>query len=307
MRAIVMRRRCVLGLGLVVALTAMAPPAGAQEAPPPEEQSTLLFVQSATGGSLVPQRDSPSTFTLNLRGVDKNSLWFTDRPERRSGHQTTRDVLDVLDFEGEQGPPNAVLSVANADPAKNMVALTLRDPRYDAEERTLRYTATKLDDVTQTRLTSYAADLDGSVRRRFGSAALFIDSARPDTGCTLNLKWAPSGPPQKPLTFKGVQDYIPDFSKYRSTVGPGGEIPSGGTWSTTSGVGLGPTAGYWCRGGTSFTGPDGKNIFIFFNDRWTLTGLNQWGCNAPANYRCQATGNERGFFLTVNVNLDKLS
>jgi hypothetical protein len=29
--------------------------------------------------------------------------------------------------------------------------------------------------------------------------------------------------------------------------------------------------------------------------------------HAPTNYRRQANGNERGFFLTVNVSLDKIS
>jgi hypothetical protein len=287
----------------VAVVAAMAAPARAQEAPP-EEQS-LLFVQSASAGSLVPREGSPDSFTLSLEGLDEHALWFTDRPERQSGHVPTKGMLNVLDFEGAQGPPNAVLSIAGADPAKNMVALTLRDPKYDAEDQTIRYDATKLDDVSATQLASYASDVDESVRRRFGSAALFIDSARPDAGCTLTVSWA--GTREQPLSVTRVQDYIPAFSKYASSLQPPAEIPYGEPWTTTSGVGLPPTSGFWCRGGTSFQGPDGQVIFVFFNNRWQLTGQNEWGCNAPPEYRCEITGNgPRTIFLTVNVRLSKI-
>lgn len=295
-------------VGVATALLMLVVPvaaAAAQEAA--GEPDSLLFVQDARHGSLRTAGGDPDAFVLTLRDVPGSMLWFTDRPERRSGHLTTQEALDLLDFSGEKGPPNAVLSIADANPGENMIALTLSDAEYDADTATARYEATRLPDVSATGLASYSSQLDDSVPRRFDQAALFIDSTDSRSGCTLVVKWGTTGSKQGPLTVTSVQDYIPDFSKYGSTSPVGSKIEWGGTWSTTSGTGLAPRSGVWCRGGTVFTGPDGARVFVFFNNKWTLTGESTWGCNAPAQYRCVIDGNPRSLFLTVNVKLDKVS
>jgi hypothetical protein len=293
----------------VMALAATAPPSFAAPTPQPSETS-LLFVQSATSGSLVPVHGAPERFTLTLRGVDGQTLWFTDRPERRAGYMTTGAGLKVLDFRGSKGAPNAVLSIPSAKPSKDMIALTLRDPKYDPQQRTVQYRATELEHVTNTELAVNPRYLDESVGPRFGHAALFIDSAHPFMGCNLTVNWGTTGPNRGDLQLMKHQDFIPDWGDY-DIEGLGHIIPEeqwvawGRPFVLDVGIAPVPLSSYWCRGGVLFRGPDNGSIFIYFNN--PVKGSNEWGCNAPKQYRCTMWGSDSGSDLKVKVNLDKIS
>lgn len=68
--------------------------------------TSVLLVISAKGGNLVKTKKG---YQLILNGVDKRSLWFADRPDRRTGFVKTSYVMSEWSkiFKGSQ--PNAGL------------------------------------------------------------------------------------------------------------------------------------------------------------------------------------------------------
>jgi hypothetical protein len=126
----------------------------------PVERIDALFVQSATSFTSAPG-------TITLHGLASSTVYFADRPRREIGHIPSHRFVELWDDDANSlavDPPNAVLSFLdeNGD-APDDVVLVLREPRL--AERTI----------------SYRIDiLEGSLPRRFGPCALFIDMfARP--------------------------------------------------------------------------------------------------------------------------------
>ena len=282
-----------IALGASVALT--APSASAQTTPssdqPATEQppSTVLFVQSAARGALIPNPGNPDQFVLTLAGVAPSTLWFTDRPVRRSGNVPTQGAIDRIGFDDDvaAGPPNAVLSLRDGKEAHDLLALTLREPRYDADQGTLRYSATRLATDNVGSLPVAPEQLDTSLPRRFASAALFIDDVPNDgSGCEVYISFkGPAGTP--PVNFTRIQDFIDSPGPPWIGIPHAGDIipvnkPSG------SGVGLynrSPGAGPWdkylCRGGIVFgLQPGGTEFFLYFNN--PQYSSSDWGCTVPA-------------------------
>ncbi|MEP1930628.1 MAG: hypothetical protein ABJJ37_05045 [Roseibium sp.] len=132
-----------------------------------EELVDFLFVQTSESVSL-------SGGKLRLEGVNPDTLYFSDRPERVVGRFTTEEFV----FEWDKGhdsfksdPPNAVLTVHSRDmPAE--VVVVLQSPALDA------------DDLI------YDVDvLDGSDELDAVEASLFIDVI---------------GRPLTPMSYAGV-------------------------------------------------------------------------------------------------------
>lgn len=89
----------------------------------------LLYVQSAEGASV---KDG----LLTLRNVNKTTIFFSDRPQRLVGHESTGDFIsdwDVGEDNFASNPPNATLSIFNGDEPQEIV-LVLRNPRMDADD-----------------------------------------------------------------------------------------------------------------------------------------------------------------------------
>jgi hypothetical protein len=136
-----------------------------------------LFVQTASGGSLVPVKGEDDTFTLTLRGVSPDVVTFTDRPVRAAADLGLDEFLGNWDggtFADD--PPNAALVVSEGSDARDVFVLELEDPRYDEEARTLRYRATSIPEGPSARLDGFADAADETVATRFGRASLFIDA-----------------------------------------------------------------------------------------------------------------------------------
>jgi len=135
------------------------------------ETEEALFVQTAQ-----------SVFTegdiLTLRGVAPSTLYFSDRPERVTGHMTTADFVDLWaigDNSFETDPPNAVL--AFLEPGGDVpddVVIVLKKPNLDGAGN-LSYTIEVLD---------------GTVPTHAGPVSLFID---------------PFGRPLSPVSVCGVR------------------------------------------------------------------------------------------------------
>jgi len=135
------------------------------------ETEESLFVQTA-------QSVSTEGNILTLRGVTPSTLYFSDRPERVTGHMTTADFVDLWaigDNSFESDPPNAVL--AFLEPGGDVpddVVIVLKEPNLDGAGN-LSYTIEVLD---------------GTVPTHAGPVSLFID---------------PFGRPLSPVSVCGVR------------------------------------------------------------------------------------------------------
>ena len=135
------------------------------------ETEESMFVQTAQG------IDSDGG-TLTLRGIAPSTLYFSDRPERVTGHMTTADFVDLWaigDNSFETDPPNAVLAFLEdgADVPDDAV-IVLSEPNLDGAGNL-----------------SYSIELlEGIVPAHAGPVTLFID---------------PFGRPLSPVSVCGVR------------------------------------------------------------------------------------------------------
>src|SRR3954454_25197131 len=137
------------------------------------EPVSVLFSQSATGGTLEPAGKNRRVLTLT--GVGRQTIWFQDRPGRAAGQQSTPAFVRSwakLGFAADS--PNAALTLLDgADDADTLIVDLVSRPRYDATRDTISYTVRVLDSAPNGLRTFHA---DRAIPRRFHGASLFIDS-----------------------------------------------------------------------------------------------------------------------------------
>ena len=107
------------------ALVAAASLTNASRANAADENADFLFVQSADGMAY-----DKAAGKLTLTGVDKTTLFFTDRPERVAGNMTTEAFIPFWSHGRDSflsDPPNADLSILE-NGALTQVVLVLKDP-----------------------------------------------------------------------------------------------------------------------------------------------------------------------------------
>jgi hypothetical protein len=117
------------------------------------DEFEALYAQTAAGMAYDDGR-------LTLNGIAPTTLYFSDRPNRITGHITTEEFLDSWG-EGDDSfasdPPNAVLSIFSEEEV-NDVVVVLQDPAL-------------VDDQM-----SYQVEiLDGEMPAGGGASSLFID------------------------------------------------------------------------------------------------------------------------------------
>ncbi len=119
----------------------------------PAKKPVFIFVQSAKAVTFENGR-------LTLRGVSATTVFFADRPERVTGHMSTRAFVPFWQ-DGKDtflaDAPHATLSLLGQG-AESDVVLELRDPVLKGED--LTYSATVLQ---------------GDLTTKAGTASLFID------------------------------------------------------------------------------------------------------------------------------------
>jgi hypothetical protein len=112
-----------------------------------------LFVQTAHGMSYADGK-------ITLHTLAPTTLFFSDRPDRVTGHVTTEEFVGTWDKGPDNfasNPPNAVLSVFHPDGVSDIV-VELTKPELVSSELT------------------YTVDiLDGEMPAEGGPSALFID------------------------------------------------------------------------------------------------------------------------------------
>ena len=104
-----------------------------------EEKVDFLFVQYAESVTLADGK-------LTLRGIQPETLYFSDRPDRIVGRESTEKFVEHWWKEGEdsfaKNPPNAVLAVMS-EPVPLDLVVVLKEPVL--EGNTLIYTVEVLD------------------------------------------------------------------------------------------------------------------------------------------------------------------
>ena len=131
----------------------------------------FLFVQNASSGTFV--NDGSNNYTLTLKGVSPQTIYFSDRPVRDAGQVPMQKFLDTGCFKNSN-PPNAAIDVLGASEANDVVIVELLNPIYNADTATLQYTAHILKDGNLS-IDSFNTRKDDSIAESFGGVALFID------------------------------------------------------------------------------------------------------------------------------------
>jgi hypothetical protein len=118
------------------------------------DEIEALFVQTAMGMSYQAGK-------LSLHGVAPTTLFFSDRPDRVTGHITSEDFVDSWDKGKDcfaDDPPNAVLSIFHTDGVSDVV-VELMKPELASDQL------------------SYVVEiLDGEMPAKGGHVSLFIDT-----------------------------------------------------------------------------------------------------------------------------------
>ena len=146
-----------MAAGTLAALRPAVVRAGSEQAAADAEGKAddvvYLFVQSARGAKLADGK-------LTLSGVTPATLYFSDRPERITGHTPTEDFVANWGI-GEDSfasePPNAELSILTGELPQEIVVM-LRNPVLDGDT-----------------LTYDAEVLEGDATASGGASSLFID------------------------------------------------------------------------------------------------------------------------------------
>lgn len=99
------------------------------------------------GSTFTPRNRGGYIFTLT--NVDPSIAWFADRPVRRGGTLATDLLLDIWQLGGKASfkadPPNAAITVHDANGAMAAVAVTLKHPKLDSTARTVSFTVKLLN------------------------------------------------------------------------------------------------------------------------------------------------------------------
>lgn len=142
------------------------------------DQPTFLYVQTAHSGSLS-REGADGQRTLTLSQVSPVTTYFSERPARETGHQSTQEFTAEWSM-GEDSfatnPPNAALDILGED-SQSLVIVELINVKYDAATQTLEYQVIILDDES-----------NGNIPEKFDEVALFIDSTHKDLHCECRSK-----------------------------------------------------------------------------------------------------------------------
>lgn len=170
----------VAALTLVAGTAALGAPAKGGKDKPRVEKISLLYALNAGKGSLRPA--GKGAFELTLGGLDREVVWFSDRPARRSGTFPTRGLVAAWKgFGFLSDPPNAALVYDD-----RTAVLELGPPRLVKGRISFRVRPVGRKRAGRN-LSGHARDADPIRPGGFRNAALFIDNGQGMTvrGCLL--------------------------------------------------------------------------------------------------------------------------
>ena len=141
-------------------------------------EPTFLYTQTAHSGTLSPETaDGRRILTLN--DVSPTTVYFSERPDRETGHQPTAEFISDWNYSEDSfadNPPNAALDIIGEN-SQSIAIVELMGARYDAQNKTLEYEVIVLDDES-----------NGTLPAVFDEAVLFIDSTFKKYHCGCELE-----------------------------------------------------------------------------------------------------------------------
>lgn len=177
-------------LSLLVLAAAITPALGADKAAngPKEQKVSLLYVLSAKGATLVPESASTTRYRLTVKRPQHDVVWFSDRPERKSGAFPVGSLAGHwAGFGFGSDPPNVAIDYLDSLGRNRTVLVELTDPRLWKGRLSFAARLLKPTAVTDPDLASHADAADATPPRRMRDVALFVDDtkARVIDGCVL--------------------------------------------------------------------------------------------------------------------------
>lgn len=151
------RLSAVLGGAVVFGLLAMIPmgcgdsDSGSAPVPPNVPINRVYILNALGGGILVPAVETSASaneqsweYTLTLEDVSDNTFWFSDKPERDSGNETTEYFFEtVWPKVYVEIAPNAILDgKIPTEDLRDGLFLALRNPVYDSVMKQLTFDVT---------------------------------------------------------------------------------------------------------------------------------------------------------------------
>lgn len=144
-------------------------------APATASASGRLLVLEGDTGTLVPQ--GKDHYKLEIRGADRDVTWFADRPVRRAGTLSLREVVrDWKKFGFVADPPNAAIELDDGAPKADVMTVELGRPRLSADREVVRFGVRRIA-VKDGALAGHAEGVDRTLPRRFGRVSVFVDGA----------------------------------------------------------------------------------------------------------------------------------
>lgn len=212
------KRRICAGLLCLAALALVITPAFGAGKAPKERKISMLYALSASSGMLTAKQGKGSLYKLTLKRLNRNVVWFSDRPARRSGAFPNRVLAESWSgFGFAADPPNAALVYSDkSGRAGRTVIVELSHPRLAKDKLSFSARVLNPDSVKSPNLVDHAARADRDPASKLIDAALFIDDAtapfagtcefRPATVCTNTYL------PNVPGPFKEWDLVEADFS-----------------------------------------------------------------------------------------------
>lgn len=145
----------------------------------------FLFVQSSASGTFE-QKDGQKILTLI--DVSPSTVYFSDRPNRNTGFEST-ELFTALWDEGDDdsfasNPPNAALEILDSNGQSDLFILVLMNPVYNYESETLQYNVEILAEASKG-LIHYDDKNGFEIPATFEHSVLFIDGQE----CYLMPSW----------------------------------------------------------------------------------------------------------------------
>ena len=141
-----------------------------------EEYLELLFIQDAESAITVQHPgDDSNRYTITLNDVAKDTLYFSDRPNRLTGYMSTEDFA-VMWHTGANSfsddPPNTVIKFVS-DGQSYVSIIELQTISYDESNNTLIYEIEVLDEIDLSHIRD--AKAVNKLPEKMNDVTLFID------------------------------------------------------------------------------------------------------------------------------------
>jgi uncharacterized protein YjbI with pentapeptide repeats len=154
---------------------------------------SMLFVSSARSGRFVRVPGSADVYTLKLAGLDRDVVWFADRPARVAGTEPAAGFVAHWKAYGfETSPPNAALVLDAGLAGQDTVVGQLSAPSFDATSGIVTASFTVFSGQRLAGVGGSLADKAARARgamlpQSFGAVSMFVDDAAEPAvgGCPL--------------------------------------------------------------------------------------------------------------------------